>query len=95
MVWLGSGRDGHEAISASVLDEDDSSHLGKQGIVTADAHVLPGFESRAPLSNEDTPSSYRLTREGFHPQTASHAVPTVPRTAHTLFVCHGVLLVVV
>ena len=67
MIWLSSGRDGYEAISASVLDEDDAGHLGKQGIVTAETNVLSGLEPRAPLSDEDASSCHCLASEGLHP----------------------------
>src|SRR5574337_1156949 len=88
-MGLAGGGDGDETIAAALFDLHDAAHLGEQGVVTADADVLPGLEPRAPLPDDDAPPGHRLTGEGLHSQAAARAVPAVPRTAHTLLVCHA------
>jgi hypothetical protein len=70
------------------LELHNSIDEGKQGVVAADAYVVPRMESRAALAHQDAPGRNDLAPEPFHPKPLRITVATISRAPTTFFMCH-------
>ena len=83
---LFSGVDGSLLpILAQTLKAQGAVHLGKQGIVSADAHVGAGMDLSSALSDEDIAGQDELTVCSFSSKTLRLTVAAVLGRTHTFF----------
>src|SRR4030067_633190 len=93
MAWrrgaLRNGEDGPPpAVLPDPLERDDSVDQGEQGVVPPHADVSPRVHGRAPLAEDDRSGVHGLPAVRLDAEPLALAVPSVPGTADSLFVCH-------
>ena len=70
---------------ALALEAHDTIHLGKEGVILADAHVQAGMHLGAPLTNQDVAGQHELAISPLRAQALGLAVAAVTGGAHTFF----------
>ena len=78
----------HMLAVAAGLKGYHSIYLGKESIVSTQAHIPAGMELGATLPNDDAASLDRLSTISLHAKKLRVAVPTVAAGAYTFFMCH-------
>lgn len=72
-------------IAAAALECDLPCHLGKQGIILADPHIVAGMEMSAALTDQDAPRRHHRIRLRLYAEALGRTVASIARAADTLF----------
>src|SRR5438874_12812486 len=92
-------RSGSAAVDADLLPDlrcvlvaDRAADEREQGVVAADAHIVPCLDGRATLSHQDGARVHDLPVTSLHAEALPGAVASVSGAAHSLLVSHQYLL---
>jgi hypothetical protein len=80
------------AQAASILKFHNPRYLGEQRIVASNPHIQTRFELGPPLTDDNGAAIHKLAGKTLYSKPFRLAIPSIPGTSNSLFMCHADLL---